>query len=96
MPRRFKLIVPAGEVEAIQITPDSITRAETWTGGVQVVETDPLDSKLRFVALNIPTQENGVLRAEENWWVIRKPSGTFEVMGPERFANTYELVTEDT
>jgi hypothetical protein len=88
MPRKFRLIIHPGEVQAIQLTPESVKRAATWCGGVEVVETDPHDSKLKFVALNIPTAR-GVLRAEEGWWIIKDADGTMHVMGPEEFAHTY-------
>ena len=95
MPRRFRHIGPPGEVEALQLTPEKITRAETWTGGIQVVQSDAIDTSLKFVAMNIPTAKEGAIRAEPYWWIIKHPDGHFETMGPEEFEATYELVVDN-
>ncbi len=95
MPRKFRLIIPPGEVEALQLTPEKVQRAEAWTGGVQVVQGDPLDSNLKFVALNIPTEKEGAVRAEPNWWILKHPDGHFSTMGPEEFEAKYELAVDD-
>lgn len=95
MPRRFHLIVsPPGDVEAIQVTPEKVDRAALWVGGVKVIETDPFDSSLKFVALNVPT-ENGVIRVPEDWWIIKRADGALEKMGPEEFAATYEMSVDN-
>lgn len=91
MPRRFKLIVAPDEIEAMQLTPETIARAILWTNGIEVVEKDPFDNKLTFVALNIPTEREGAIRATENWWIIKHPDGHFSTMGPNEFAETYVL-----
>jgi hypothetical protein len=62
MPRRFKMIIPPGEVEAMQLTPENIQKAETWSGGIQVVQGDPFDGTLKFTAINIPTEREGVAK----------------------------------
>jgi hypothetical protein len=95
MPRRFKMIIPPGEVEAMQLTPENIQKAETWSGGIQVVQGDPFDGTLKFTAINIPTEREGAVRAEPYWWVIKHNDGHFETMGPEEFAATYERVEGD-
>lgn len=95
MPRRFHLIVSEpDEVEAIQVTPDKVDRAAAWCGGVKITETDPLDSKIKFVGLNIPTTQ-GVVRASEDSWVIKRADGSFTVMGPHEFAAKYELSVDN-
>ncbi len=95
MPRKFRLIIPPGEVEAIQLTPEKVRRAEIWTGGVQVVQTDPVDQNLKFIALNIPTEKDGAIRAEPYWWIVKYDDGHFETMGPEEFEAKYELVVDN-
>lgn len=88
MPRKFRQLIPPGEIEAIQLLPQSSKSAAEWCGGIEVVEIDPLDSKLRFVAMNIPT-EREVLRAEEGWWIVKDSDGLFHVMGPQEFTVKY-------
>jgi hypothetical protein len=87
MPSRYRLIPVS--VEAIQLTPETVERAATWTGGRVVEEIDPVNSLRRFVALNIPTLD-GVKRASEGDFVVKSMGGEFDVMREREFRRRYE------
>jgi len=89
MPKRYQLIAVA--VEAMKLEPENVERVAVWCGGVEVQETDALDSTKKFVALNIPTLR-GVERATQGWYVIRDRNGAFSTMSPEEFQNKYEQI----
>jgi hypothetical protein len=90
MPRRYQVI--PYEVEAIQLTPESIDRAEIWSGGQRVTEVDAIDHTQKFVALNIPTM-TGVKRAQQGDYVVKHGRGQIEVMSERQFQQTYQLVS---
>lgn len=88
MPRRYHLVVGDGEIEALELTPEKLDVAVSWTRGVEVVEIDPLDNRLRFVAINIPTS-SGHKRASEGDFIIKDALGNLTVMGPNEFRSKY-------
>jgi hypothetical protein len=94
MPQEYRLIPVS--VTAIQLTPEKFQRAQLWTGGVPVTEIDALDSKKRFVALNIPTIL-GTIRAGEGDYIFKDPgTGIFKVMSAKEFERQYEPINPHT
>lgn len=93
MPRHYHLTVGGGEVEAIELTPEKLDKALLWTGGVQVVEIDPFDNVLRFVAINFPTAGE-IRRASQGDFIIKDGLGNLSVMGPNEFHSKYVLNDE--
>lgn len=89
MPKRYRLI-PI-DVEAIKITPESVERAARWVGGFEVTEFDPLDSTLKFVALNVPTATE-IMRAQEGDYVVKDLRGRVSVVKGSDFESKYELI----
>lgn len=79
------------DVDALQVTPDSVDRAVAWSGGRKVTEIDPHDSSVKFVALNIPTLE-GIKRAQENDFIVKWPDGHLEVQSAGEFLSKFERV----
>ncbi len=90
MPKIYRLIV--SNVEAIEVTPDSVQRAAVWCGGRIASEIHPFDNTVRYVAINIPTLE-GVKRASEGDFIIKSDDGSFDVMGGNAFRRKYEPVS---
>lgn len=82
MPKEYT-IVPI-TVEAIELTPQTVSKAVQWTGGVEVTEIDPEDSSKKFVALNIPTK-NGIERVHEGEVIVKGPRGDFSKISKEEF-----------
>ena len=87
MPKRFQLIPVA--VEAIRLDPTNVERAAVWCGGVEITETDALDSTKKFVAINIPTLR-GAQRASEGDYIIKDRNGGFSVMSAAEFDSKYQ------
>lgn len=90
--RKYRLI-PV-DVEAIQLTTNSVREAALWCGGVEVEEIDPTDSTKRFVALNVPTMD-GVCRCQDGNYVVKNSTGDFKIMSRRKFEETYEPITQD-
>jgi len=90
VPREYQLI-PV-HVTAIQVTPESIERAVTFSGGREIEEIDPQDSKKRFVGVNFPTL-SGVKRASQGDYIVRDHvTGELSVMAKREFERKYELI----
>lgn len=89
MPKKYRLITQS--VEAILLAPESFERAQMWCGGAPVTEIDAVDSKKKFVALNIPTID-GVVRVGEGEYLVKDPNGRFSKMSKDEFEAKYELV----
>lgn len=77
-------------VEAIQVTPETVAEAEAWTGGRRVEEIDPNDDKNRFVGLNIPTQR-GPARASQGDYVVKHADGNLEKVTEREFQKRFEM-----
>jgi hypothetical protein len=91
MPRQYRLV--AGVVEAMQLTPDQVSAAALWCGGMEVDEIDPFDSTKKFVGLNVPTlSANGVERASQGDYIVKNLRGEFSVVKPNEFETTYEPI----
>ena len=92
LPRRYHLIVGGGEVEAIELTPGNLDKAISWVGGagVGVVEIDPFDDTLRYVAINLMTID-GIVRVSQGHFVIKDALGNVTAMGPNEFNEKYVL-----
>jgi hypothetical protein len=89
LPRQYRLV--AGVVEAMQLTPDQVSAAALWCGGMEVDEIDSLDATKKFVGLNIMTA-NGVERASQDDYIVKNLRGDFIVMKPGEFESTYEPI----
>lgn len=76
------------EVEARELTADTVEDIAQWVGGIQVKEMDPVTKEF-YVGLNIPTFRGNV-RASEGDFVIRSKTGIVSVMKPNEFRSTYE------
>lgn len=91
MPSKYELIVYT--IDAIQVTPDSVSRAVLWCGGMQVEEVDPNDKSIKFVGVNVPTFE-GMKRASEGDYILKTVQGSFNVMKRAEFERTYRKVAD--
>lgn len=89
MPKRYRLIPVS--VEAIKIEPDSVQRAALWCGGFEVTEVDPDTATVRFIALNIPTEDE-IMRASLGDYVLKDNRGKITVMAEADFESQYELI----
>lgn len=89
MPQEYRLIPVS--VIAIQVTPETFERALEFAGGVPVTEIDAIDSKKRFVAMNIPTLM-GTVRAGEGDWIVKEPRKQLQIMNDVEFRSKYEKV----
>ena len=78
-------------VEAIKITPENVKTIVAWCGGQIVEEVDAMDSRNKFVGVNIPTFE-GVMRGSEGDYIVKGIAGEFYPCKPGIFDATYELV----
>lgn len=90
VPREYQLI-PV-HVTAIQVTPESLERAVAFSGGREIEEIDPQDSKKRFVGVNFPTL-SGVKRATQGDYIVKDhTTGEFTVMTKYEFERRYEAI----
>lgn len=89
VPKPFRKRDSEVTVEAAKLTPENVKGMSFWSGGIEVVEIDPLDEKLTFVALNIPTVD-GPRRVSEGDYVIRNKDGDFCMMNGRSFEFLYE------
>lgn len=64
------------DIEARQVTPDTVADIVAWCGGVQVEEQDALDPNRTYVGVNVPTL-SGVVRVSEGDYVAKSPQGGF-------------------
>lgn len=76
-------------VMAIQVTPETITQAELFSSGQQVLEIDPLDSSITYVGINVPTLD-GVKRASEGDYIVKELGGQISVVRKHVFQRCYE------
>jgi hypothetical protein len=86
-------------IEARQITKDTLFTVMAWIDaeGGKVGEWCWDDDGNQFIVeryLTIETRE-GVMRAEENVWIIKGVAGEFYPCGPDIFAMTYEPAGDD-
>lgn len=87
-PRRYRLIESL--FEAVKLTPETVRDVVLWSGGVEVEEIDPIDSRKKFVGINIPTRE-GVKRASQGDYVCKQEGDFFVVPGP-LFESKFESI----
>lgn len=85
MPRYRKKPV---EIEARQLTPESLRDIKRWIGAPARIHTDGVPLGMP-VKLAIDTLE-GVMLADFNDWIIRGVLGEFYPIKPEIFEATYE------
>ena len=79
------------QVEALCLTAENVFELTVWCGGVSVVEHDALEHTKTFAAINVPTAF-GMMRAQEDDWIIKRPAGDFYPVKPGRFNFLFELV----
>lgn len=65
-------------VQAMQLTPDTVTIVSMWSNGMPVMEHDALDHSRTFVGLNVPTNSDPK-RASEGDYVVKLADGSFSV-----------------
>lgn len=78
-------------IEANLVAPETYEAVAIWCGGVSVLEHNALDHAETYAAINVPTS-SGMKRASEGDWIIRRPTGDFYPVKPERFSMLFELV----
>lgn len=86
-PTRYRLIVQS--VEAMSVLPETLVDVAMWCGGLTREEIDPVDSKKKFVGINIPTLM-GVLRASQGDFIVKDHNGIFDRMPANEFHSKYE------
>lgn len=79
-------------VEARVVDKTSVSNIAGWCAGVEVIEIDPFNSSLTFAAVNVPTA-GGMMRAQEDDYVVRLPTGDFYVHKPLRFKELFVDLT---
>jgi len=80
-------------IEANQLTADNAVAVSVWCGGVLVKEHDALQHDITFAAINVPTV-NGMKRAQEGDWIIRRTTGDFYPVDPGKFEHLFESVVD--
>lgn len=76
-------------IEANRVSKDTVTAVALWCGGVEVVEHDALNHEETYAAINVPTV-NGMMRAQEDDWIIRRATGDFYPLSEHRFRELFE------
>lgn len=87
--RTYHLI--AYDVTAMQITEENAVVVAGWCGGYVVRNSETN----RFIKLSVPSPRaaNGFYTADLWYYVGKMMDGTFFVMDPELFEQTYALIT---
>ena len=80
------------EIEAIQLTNESIIEIINWTTDYISIEIDT-DENDNIIGMIIPTLE-GTMKASMNDYIIRGVQGEFYPCKPNVFEQTYELVEQ--
>lgn len=80
-------------VEANKVEPSTVEAVALWCGGVLVIEHDALQHDTTFVAINVPTPQ-GMKRAQEGDWIIKRPLGDFYPVEGYRFFGMFEAVVD--
>ncbi len=75
--------------EAMEITPETIARAVSWSRGVEVSEI--AHDGQRLVGLNVPTVREIIRVSEGEFLVLLR--GSFMRMDADEFNSKYELVS---
>lgn len=79
-------------LEVNMLTHDNATAVAAWCEGVEVVEHDAMDYSITFAAINVPT-EDGMKRAQEGDWVVKRLIGDFVVVKAAEFYELFEPLT---
>lgn len=91
--QRYERRNPEGhheDVEAIQLSPDTLQEILEWTGGREVEEIDALDPNHTYVGVNYENGNGHMLRASEGDYVIKNGNGIFHSRWPEAFLAMYK------
>ena len=80
------------EIEAIQLTNESIVEIINWTTDYINIEIDT-DENNNIIGMIIPTLE-GAMRASMNDYIVKGIQGEFYPCKPNIFEQTYELVEQ--
>lgn len=79
------------QIQAQQLTGDSLTVISVWCGAQVVREHDALDYDMTFLALTVPTPD-GPMRASQGDYVVQHADGSFGVQKAYQFRSEYRKV----
>jgi len=84
-----KFIKKAITVEAVQLRQDTVVEVINFVNAGRLIDGDPqMSVAVGKLELHIPTPE-GVMKADENDWIVKGIRGEFYPVKPDIFSDTY-------